>query len=202
MEVTRKRHTPENMLRILREIEDLCDKGQLVPKYCRPEIPAIYNILMVLIEKGVVSKKIGKYTWIGGNPNIYMAKEVIKENQKYQFQLLEKRVEREKNTQNYLKSLNSKNVMESSKLEEIQYETNIEFLIEKEPEVVDKQEEYLEVIQDLKKQLNEYEIELSELLKENENLIYKIDKNQQVREQKKSNPRKVKFLGITIFKIE
>ena len=74
MEVTRKRHTPENMLIILKEIEGLCDKGQLVPKNCRPTIPAIYNILMVLMDKGVVSKKIGKYTWTGGKPNIYMAK--------------------------------------------------------------------------------------------------------------------------------
>ena len=56
--------------------------------------------------------------------------------------------------------------------------------------------------QDLKKQLAEYELELSELLKENGELKYQIDKMQEVREEKKSNPKKVKFLGITIFKIE
>jgi len=286
---TRKRHTPESMLNILNQIKDLCDKGKLVPKNLRPKIPCIYNVLFVLGNKGVISKKNKKYFWNGGQPNIYMAKEVIKENIKYQQQLLEKRLEREQNFQKYLQSRNSEMEIQSIKFDEIEHlNENEKFALEptentKTPiessdkiknknkllqeEINDRKVELKEVKEnfrsllddlveyrndneqlreevkiqqstissleennqrmffenlqlkteidkikdekvkvrankDLEKQLAEYELDISELLKENGELKYQIDKIQEVQKEKKSKHRKVKFLGITIFKIE
>jgi chromosome segregation ATPase len=297
---TRKRHTPESMLSILNQIKDLCDKGKLVPKNLRPKTPCIYNVLFVLGNKAVITKKNKKYFLTGGQPNIYMAKEVIKENIKYQHQLLEKRLEREQNFQKYLQSRNSEMEIQSLKFDEIEHpnETekfvaesrlepteNIKTPIESSDKIrnknkllqeeinerkvelkqvkenfrsllddlveyrndneelkeevkiqqstissleennqrmffenlqlkteIDKikdekakgfnQESYISANKDLEKQLAEYELDLSDLLKENADLNHQIDKMQQVQEEKKSIPRNVKLFGITILKIE
>ena len=73
-------------------------------------------------------------------------KEVIKENQKYQFELLEKRVERERNTKKYLSE-----TIDSTQINDI---PELELYEPIKENVVDRQEDYLGVIQDLEKTIS------------------------------------------------
>lgn len=240
MKTTKERLTPETVLIIINEIKSSIDGGNFLPKNHRPKTPSIYNILRVLLDKGVVSKKRGIYLWTGGQPNIYMATEVLKIHKIYVKESTEQRFIRQENIQKFLDDLKNQNVMESLDVQEIEYpkEHPIQkgenifkeipmtiqermtdyFSISKELELKNSQLE--EQILAIKKELEDYKFEISELLKVNENLKHQIYQlvgvkskpfdeifEADIEEEKglveeKPAPKKVKLFGITILKIE
>lgn len=199
MKPIKRKFTPVRMLDVLTEIKILCKRNEFLPKtYCKKQ-PSIWHFTRVLIQKGVLKKEKEQYKWIGGEPNVEMAKAVIDSVNEYN-QI--KKVERESKIQNTEKFIDESiefspfdNVIESIEqpIESLSY-----------------------TIKDLKKQLQDYEFEISDLLKENENLKHQIheierkksksfDENlEQIKQLivAKPIPRKVKLLGITILKIE
>jgi len=189
-----KKFTPAKMFEILTEIKNLCKNNEFFPKNYITKEPSVYHILRVLIKKGIVVRGYNEYIWVGIDPHINMARAVIKEYRN------NSNIAREEYEQRR-KAENVKSIPEMIEfpprevLPEIHYEPIKEG-------VVEYKIEDLRTIGDLRKQLAEYELEVSGLLKQNAELKYQIDKMQELRQEKKSKHRKVKFLGITIFKIE
>ena len=199
MKPIKRKFTPVRMLDVLTEIKILCKRNEFLPKtYCKKQ-PSIWHFTRVLIQKGVLKKEKEQYKWIGGEPNVEMAKAVIDSVNEYN-QI--KKVERESKIQN-----TEKFVAES--IEFSPFDNVIE-------SIEQPIESLSYTIKDLKKQLEDYEFEISDLLKENENLKHQIheiehkkskafDENlEQIKQLivAKPIPRKVKLLGITILKIE
>ena len=174
MKTTKKRLTPETVLIIINEIKASIDDGNFLPKNHRPKTPSIYNVLRVLLDKGVVSKKRGIYLWTGGQPNIYMATEVLKINKIYLKESTEQRFIRQENLQKFLDDLNNQNVMESLDVQEIEYpkEHSIEESIGNEEPIEDKirnknkllREENNKIKDELKKQKDNFSSLLNELV--------------------------------------
>ena len=199
MKPIKRKFTPVRMLDVLTEIKILCKRNEFLPKtYCKKQ-PSIWHFTRVLIQKGVLKKEKEQYKWIGGEPNVEMAKAVIDSVNEYN-QI--KKVERESKIQN-----TEKFVAES--IEFSPFDNVIE-------SIEQPIESLSYTIKDLKNLLQDYEFEISDLLKENENLKHQIheierkksksfDENfEQIKQLIVEKPisRKVKLLGITILKIE
>jgi len=208
MKPIKRKFTPVRMLDVLTEIKILCKRNEFLPKtYCKKQ-PSIWHFTRVLIQKGVLKKEKDQYKWIGGEPNVEMAKGVIDSVNEYN-QI--KKVERESKVQN------NENVvveipMTNQELMTSYYSESKEFQL--------KNYQLQEQILAIKKELEDYEFEISDLLKENENLKHQIHQFLKIKskpfdeifeadiEQKKELvlekpiPKKVKLFGITILKIE
>lgn len=97
MKPIKRKFTPVRMLDVLTEIKILCKRNEFLPKiYCKKQ-PSIWHFTRVLIQKGVLKKEKEQYKWIGGEPNVEMAKAVIDSVNEYN-QI--KKVERESKIQN------------------------------------------------------------------------------------------------------
>jgi hypothetical protein len=238
MKTTKRPYTLVRVMDMLTEIKILCKRNLFTPKSYSEKEPSIWHFVRVLVAKGVLSKINGTYKWIGGEPNFEMSKVVTEQVQAYGKAKTKESLLRKKNTQKFSDSLNATNIMESLDVQEIEYpkEDTIQkgenifkeipmtiqermtdyYSLSKELELKNSQLE--EQILAIKKELEDYEFQISDLLKENENLKHQIHEifgkkskslNQKVEEIKtlpieieKPAPRKVKLLGITILKIE
>lgn len=230
METTKRpRFTSNRMLEVLTEIQILCRRRKFLPtNYCKKQ-PSVWHFTRVLIEKGVLIKIKGQYKWIGVDANEQMAKDVIykvneynrknKERFRARNEIIEKvstetiqfppsevlpELELYKPIKEDLVDIQEDYLSALKDLKEDLDEANAKISIFRvqNKELFTNNSLLLDTKQDLKKQLAEYELDISELLKENGELKYQIDKMQEVRQEKKSKQRKVKFLGITIFKID
>lgn len=192
MKTIKRRFTPVRVLDILTEIKILCKRNEFVPKTYSEKQPSVWHFTRALIKKGVLLKERGEYKWTGGEPNIEMAKGIIDFINEYNRRTREEykaKIEKIKNA--------------TPEPIDFQPFNDLQMLQFEEPKtVVEISEEYSDTIKDLKKQIHQYELDISELLKENEHLRYLIHQTQEAREEKKSTPKKVKFLGFTILKIE
>jgi hypothetical protein len=230
MEIRKKqKFTPKRMLDVLNEINILCNKNEFLPKnYCKKQ-PSVWHFTRVLIKMGVLSKVNQEYIWNSGEPNIQMAKHVIDLSNQYYKNKKEQYRAKIKNTQKLIPETiefpTSEFPLELERYEPIKEDlvdikedyssalkdfkedldeanAKISILRVQNKELFNNNSSLLNTNKDLEKQLAEYELEVSDLLKGNGELKYQIDKMQEAQKQKKSKHRKVKFLGITIFKIE
>lgn len=230
MEITKKpRFTPNRMLNVLNEMHTLCKRRNFFPNIYVQKQPSVWHFTRALRKNGVVVKVYGQYKWVGGEPNNEMANSVLEYVREYNRTNREKR---EVEIQNTRKSIPEMiDFTTSEVLPELEFyepikedlvdihqeclsalkdfkedldEANLKIasLKEQNKELFTNNSLLLDTKQNLKKQLAEYELEVSNLLKQNGELKYQIDKTQEVRQEKKSKQRKVKFLGITIFKID
>jgi len=203
MKPIKRKFTPVRMLDVLTEIKILCKRNDFLPKnYCKKQ-PSIWHFTRVLIQKGVLKKEKDQYKWIGGEPNVEMAKGVIDSVNEYN-QI--KKVERESKVQN------KENVVVEIPMTIAEQLTGI-IGIDAEIEI---QKKLKEEISQLKKDNELYQGFIKNLLDKNadleielENIKVKKSKslNQKVEEIKtlpieKPAPKKVKLFGITILKIE
>jgi len=203
MKPIKRKFTPVRMLDVLTEIKILCKRNEFLPKtYCKKQ-PSIWHFTRVLIQKGVLKKEKDQYKWIGGEPNVEMAKGVIDSVNEYN-QI--KKVERESKVQN------KENVVVEIPMTIAEQLTGI-IGIDAEIEI---QKKLKEEISQLKKDNELYQGFIKNLLDKNadleielENIKVKKSKslNQKVEEIKtlpieKPAPKKVKLFGITILKIE
>jgi hypothetical protein len=203
MKPIKRKFTPVRMLDVLTEIKILCKRNDFLPKnYCKKQ-PSIWHFTRVLIQKGVLKKEKDQYKWIGGEPNVEMAKGVIDSVNEYN-QI--KKVERESKVQN------KENVVVEIPMTIAEQLTGI-IGIDAEIEI---QKKLKEEISQLKKENELFQGFIKNLINENTNLEIELENikakkskslNQKVEEIKtlpieKPAPKKVKLFGITILKIE
>jgi hypothetical protein len=99
MKTTKRPYTPVRVMDMLTEIKILCKRNQFVPRNFSEKEPSIWHFVRVLVAKGVLSKNLGVYKWIGGEPNFEMSKAVMEQVQEYAKARKEESLLRKKNAQ-------------------------------------------------------------------------------------------------------
>jgi len=78
-------------LEMLQEIKSLSDQDKFYSSKFLIKYPSFYQYRGILIRKGLFEKKLGREKWIGIEPNLVMAKAIIKLKIEHSRQLKEKR---------------------------------------------------------------------------------------------------------------
>jgi hypothetical protein len=86
-----KQKTPQSILEMLQEIKSLSDQDKFHSSKFLIKYPSFYQYRGILIRKGLFEKKLGREKWIGIEPNLVMAKAIIKLQLEHSRQLKEKR---------------------------------------------------------------------------------------------------------------
>jgi DNA repair exonuclease SbcCD ATPase subunit len=86
-----KQKTPQSVLEMLQEIKSLSDQDKFYSSKFLINYPSFYQYRGILIRKGLFEKKLGREKWIGIEPNLVMAKAIIKLKIEHSRQLKEKR---------------------------------------------------------------------------------------------------------------
>lgn len=86
-----KQKTPQSVLEMLQEIKSLSDQDKFHSSKFLIKYPSFYQYRGILIRKGLFEKKLGREKWIGIEPNLVMAKAIIKLKIEHSRQLKEKR---------------------------------------------------------------------------------------------------------------
>ena len=86
-----KQKTPQSVLEMLQEIKSLSDQDKFYSSKFLIKYPSFYQYRGILIRKGLFEKKLGREKWIGIEPNLVMAKAIIKLKIEHSRQLKEKR---------------------------------------------------------------------------------------------------------------
>lgn len=86
-----KQKTPQSILEMLQEIKSLSDQDKFHSSKFLIKYPSFYQYRGILIRKGLFEKKLGREKWVGIEPNLVMAKAIIKLKIEHSRQLKEKR---------------------------------------------------------------------------------------------------------------
>ena len=86
-----KQKTPQSILEMLQEIKILSDQDKFSSSKFLIKYPSFYQYRGILIKKGLFEKKLGREKWVGIEPNLVMAKAIIKLKTEHSRQLQEKR---------------------------------------------------------------------------------------------------------------
>jgi hypothetical protein len=86
-----KQKTPQSILEMLQEIKSLSDQDKFHSSKFLIKYPSFYQYRGILIRKGLFEKKLGREKWVGIEPNLVMAKAIIKLQLEHSRQLKEKR---------------------------------------------------------------------------------------------------------------
>jgi len=86
-----KQKTPQSILEMLQEIKSLSDQDKFHSSKFLINYPSFYQYRGILIRKGLFEKKLGREKWVGIEPNLVMAKAIIKLKTEHSRQLKEKR---------------------------------------------------------------------------------------------------------------
>jgi hypothetical protein len=86
-----KQKTPQSILEMLQEIKSLSDQDKFYSSKFLINYPSFYQYRGILIRKGLFEKKLGREKWVGIEPNLVMAKAIIKLKIEHSRQLKEKR---------------------------------------------------------------------------------------------------------------
>lgn len=70
--------TPHYVLNMLQEIKQLSDRNRFNSTQFKKTYPSFYTFRKILINKGLFNKKNGKEKWISIEPNIIMAKSIVR----------------------------------------------------------------------------------------------------------------------------
>lgn len=104
--------TPHYVLNMLQEVKRLSDQNKFNSTQFKKTYPSFYTFRKILIDKGLFNKKNGKEKWISIEPNIIMAKSIVR--------LYLERLEKLKEEKNYT----IPNTEELLKLKKLQIEKN------------------------------------------------------------------------------
>lgn len=76
--MTRVRFNPENVLQMLKEVKILADKNQFSSIEFKKKYPSFYAFRTILYKKGLMARNYGREEWTSIEPNIIMAKQVLR----------------------------------------------------------------------------------------------------------------------------
>jgi len=74
----KSKDTPEFVLEMLKQIKNLCDQNKFDSIQFSKIYPSYLTFSKILETKGIFSENTGKPTWINIEPNLVMAKSVLK----------------------------------------------------------------------------------------------------------------------------
>jgi len=203
MKPIKRKFTPVRMLDVLTEIKILCKRNEFLPKnYCKKQ-PSIWHFTRVLIQKGVLKKEKDQYKWIGGEPNVEMAKGVIDSVNEYNQIKKGERESKVQNKQNVVVEIPMTIAEQLTGIIGIDAEIEIQKKLKEEISQLKKDNElYQGFIKNLLDKNADLEIELENIkVKKSKSLNQKVEEIKTLPIEKPA-PKKVKLFGITILKIE